>query len=160
VENGQVENTSQSQMSTTSPSVGSIANSNTNGISHNNDHGRKPSVVISAQGASGSIPNGGPVGQNARHNISFGSIMNPQDSPANSNSVPFQSQNSNLPTPRQDPRIISPAHSPSPIPQPHASGGKPTLPGQGNGLNFGSMGAENGDVSCGSAYLFRDISMC
>jgi len=121
--------------------------SHVNGIARTDSHGRKPSVVISASGASGQIANGGPVGNNPRPNISFGSMI--QGSPASQNNASSQSQGSGLNTPRQDPRVISPAASPSPIPQPAASGGKPPVvhPGQGNGLSFGSMGQENGDVS-------------
>lgn len=113
----------------------------------NGEHGRKPSVVISASGTTGQIPNGGPVGQSSRPNISFGSMNAPQGSPAIASSVPHQVATPSL-TPG-NPRITSPTHSPSPIPQPAASGGKPpsTLPGQSNGLSFGSMGAENGDAS-------------
>jgi translation initiation factor 4G len=111
------------------------------------EHGRKPSVIISASGASGSTPNGGPVGQNGRPPISFGS-MNSQGSPLPPASVPYQSQTSSLPTPRTDPRVISPAHSPSPIPQPPASGGRPpsSFPNQSNGMTFGSMGGESDPV--------------
>lgn len=74
-------------------------------------------------------------------------VNNGQGSPAIANSTPYGHQNSMLPTLRNDPRATSPAHSPAPIPQPPASGGKPPsgLHGQGNGLVFGSSGAENGD---------------
>ncbi|KAB2569931.1 MIF4G-like type 3 [Lasiodiplodia theobromae] len=103
-------------------------------------HGRKPSsMTISAAGTSGPMANG----SNNRPNISFGS-MNAGGSPAIANSVPQAPQNS---TP--NPRITSPATSPSPIPQPPASGGRPpaSLQGQGNSLSFGSMGGENGGQS-------------
>ncbi|GAB7350634.1 hypothetical protein MBLNU459_g1197t1 [Dothideomycetes sp. NU459] len=125
----------------------SAVNGKTSGNMQNGDHGRKPSVIISASGTTGQIPNGGPVGQSSRPNISFGSMNGPQGSPAIASSVPHQVATPSL-TPG-NPRITSPAHSPSPIPQPAASGGKPpsTLPGQSNGLSFGSMGAENGDGS-------------
>ncbi|KAK5169473.1 uncharacterized protein LTR77_005449 [Saxophila tyrrhenica] len=107
------------------------------------EHGRKSSVIISAQGASGSTPNGGPVGQNNRPPISFG-MMN-QGSPMPSASAPYQSQNPSLSAPPRDPRVISPAHSPSPIPQPPASGGRPPsgFQNQNNGMTFGSMGGES-----------------
>ncbi|GAB7346221.1 hypothetical protein MBLNU457_4954t1 [Dothideomycetes sp. NU457] len=128
------------------PSSSGPQQSHVNGIARTDSHGRKPSVVISASGASGQIANGGPVGNNSRPNISFGSMI--QGSPASQNNASSQSQGSGLNTPRQDPRVISPAASPSPIPQPAASGGKPPVvhPGQGNGLSFGSMGQENGDA--------------
>ncbi|QIW95143.1 hypothetical protein AMS68_000661 [Peltaster fructicola] len=97
------------------------------------DHSRKPSVVISASGASGHIPNGGPVGQSARPPISFG--MNPNQ---------VQDQSSSLPAPSDNPRVISPAHSPSPIPHPATSGGRPpsSLQSPGNGPAFGSISAD------------------
>ena len=131
------------------PSSSGPQQGHVNGIARTDSHGRKPSVVISASGASGQMPNGGPVGSNSRPNINFGSMMNNQGSAAPQNNASSQAQGSGLNTPRQDPRVISPAASPSPIPQPAASGGKPPvgLHGQGNGLSFGSMGQENGDVS-------------
>jgi len=112
-----------------------------NGTPAHMDHGRKPSVVISASGASGQIPNGGPVGQSARPPINFGS-MGASGSPLPQQSTPYGSQGSSLPAPNANPRVISPAHSPSPIPQPPASGGRPPsgLQGQSNGMTFGSMG--------------------
>lgn len=135
----------------------------------NGPHGRKQSVVISASGTTGSIPNGGPVGgQSPRPNISFGSMNGPQSSPAIASSGPYNAQNS-LATPN-NPRIISPSHSPSPIPQPAvSSGGRPptNLPGQSNGLSFGSLGAENDDSTTrggpltpnvGPAHLRRESS--
>jgi translation initiation factor 4G len=112
----------------------------------NGDHGRKPSVIISASGTTGQIPNGGPQTQSSRPNINFGSMNGPTGSPAIATSVPVQQTTPNLAA--ANPSIISPSHSPSPIPQPAASGGKPpaNLPGQSNAPNFGSFGAENGEV--------------
>lgn len=107
-------------------------------------------MVISAAGASGYTPNGGPVGQNGnKPTITFG-MMNAGGSPLPEQSLPHQSQTSSLPAPPRDPRVISPAHSPSPIPQPPASGGK--LPPSGlqntsNGMTFGQMGGEHEQVS-------------
>nr|POE89770.1 hypothetical protein CFP56_20239 [Quercus suber] len=111
------------------------------------DHSRKPSVVISASGTTyNNTPNGGPVVQNGRPAINFGS-MNAQGSPLPQASAPYQ-QHSSLATSSRDPRVISPTSSPSPIPHPPPSGGRPpsSLQGQGNGLTFGSTGSE-GDVS-------------
>ncbi|KAI9872039.1 MAG: hypothetical protein M1830_002128, partial [Pleopsidium flavum] len=115
------------------------------------DHSRKPSVTISAAGASGYMPNGGPVAgkPTGGNGIQFGS-MNVGASLAVANSVPnlTQAMSSSLavaaPT---NPRITSPQTSPSPIPQPAASGGRPpsSLQGQGNGLSFGSLGGEDGN---------------
>ncbi|KAK8170729.1 hypothetical protein BC567DRAFT_210480 [Phyllosticta citribraziliensis] len=100
-------------------------------------HGRKSSTMtISAAGTTGPMSNNG----NARPNIAFGAI-NAGGSPAIAHSAPHAPQNNATP----NPRITSPATSPSPIPQPAASGGRPPsgLQGQGNGLSFGSMGGEN-----------------
>ncbi|KAF2500342.1 hypothetical protein BU16DRAFT_244437 [Lophium mytilinum] len=118
-----------------------------NGAPVSGDHARKPSVTISAAGTTGFTPNGGPVPPNSRapSNITFGSIA-PGGSPAISHSSPH-SQAGNLATPRSDPRITSPAQSPSPIPPPASSGGRPPSglqPGQ-QGLVFGGVGNEGGE---------------
>lgn len=117
-----------------------------NGNTPHSDHSRKTSVVINASGASGQIPNGGPVGQNGRLPINFGS-MGVGGSPLQQPGVPYQAQPSNMPVPPRDPRVTSPAHSPSPIPQPPASGGRPpSMQNQGNGVTFGQMGGESDSV--------------
>ncbi|KAI7054112.1 hypothetical protein KC352_g44927, partial [Hortaea werneckii] len=115
-----------------------------NGTTSQSDHGRKPSVVINASGATGQIPNGGPVNQSGRPPINFGS-MGASGSPVPQPSAPAQPQASSLPAPQNNPRVISPAHSPSPIPQPAASGGRPPSGQfqQTNGMTFGSMGGDN-----------------
>lgn len=114
-----------------------------NGTTPHSDHSRKTSVVINASGASGQIPNGGPVGQNGRLPINFGS-MGASGSPLQQPGVPYQAPSSNMSVPPRDPRVTSPAHSPSPIPQPPASGGRPpSLQNQGNGVTFGQMGGES-----------------
>ncbi|KAF1986963.1 hypothetical protein K402DRAFT_420620 [Aulographum hederae CBS 113979] len=117
-----------------------------------NDHTRKPSsVTISATGTSGNIPNGGAVGGTSKPSINFGNFgsINSQGSPAIVNSVPNHPQNAGLSAPQNNPRITSPANSPSPIPQPVlASGGRPPTTlnqGSSHGLNFGSMGGDGGD---------------
>ena len=138
------------------PAVGTptIVNGNTGASSSSGagDHSRKPSVTISAAGASGYTPNGGPVfGKPSGGNpIQFGSLT-AGGSPAMAKSVPQPNQSSNslaVNTPT-NPRIISPSTSPSPIPQPPASGGRPpsSLQGQSNGLNFGGFGGEEANVS-------------
>lgn len=104
------------------------------------DHARKGSVTV-APGAYGQMANGNHVPSASRPNISFGS-MNTDDSLA---STPSQQQNS-LPPPVSDPRVRSPAASPSPIPQPATSGGRPQSIHAGNGINFGSVGGPE-DVS-------------
>ncbi|KAF2724524.1 hypothetical protein K431DRAFT_145646 [Polychaeton citri CBS 116435] len=141
------------------PQVPQSGNSNpggTPGMANGSEHGRKPSVVISASGASGYMPNGGPVSAGGnRPPINFGS-MDTGDSPVPQPGQSAQSQPSGLQQPPQNPRVTSPAHSPSPIPQPTASGGKPPsgLQNQPNGAapNFGSFGGEQasqGPLSAG-----------
>jgi len=138
------------------PTVGTptIINGNTGASSSSGvgDHSRKPSVTISAAGTSGHMPNGGPVGgkPSGGNSIQFGSLP-AGGSPAMANSVPQPNQSSNslaVNTPT-NPRITSPSTSPSPIPQPPASGGRPpsSLQGQSNGLNFGGFGGDEANVS-------------
>ncbi|KAK5108940.1 hypothetical protein LTR62_007655 [Meristemomyces frigidus] len=123
-----------------------------NGAITNSDHARKPSVVINASGASGSIPNGGPVSANGRPHINFGAM---NASPLPQHAAP-QAQNSSLATPaNSNPRVISPAHSPSPIPQPQESGGRPPsgLQNQTNGVTFGQLGGEGDQFRQGQGPL-------
>ncbi|KAL9598325.1 MAG: hypothetical protein Q9219_004553 [cf. Caloplaca sp. 3 TL-2023] len=111
------------------------------------DHSRKASITITPAGTSGFLPNGGQVGAKPAggKDIQFGNFgnFNKDGSPALANAVPQPSQSTNslavnLP---QNPRITSPAASPSPIPQPPASGGRPpsSFQGQPNGMSFGSL---------------------
>lgn len=113
-----------------------------------NDHARKPSVTISAAGASGYIANGGPSGRS--NNIRFGQL-DTQESQATGNSENAQNQQQNLGVaPSANAQITSPDASPSPIPQPLVSGGRPpsSLQGQGNNLNFGSpSGGDQADMN-------------
>ncbi|PGH04455.1 hypothetical protein AJ80_08508 [Polytolypa hystricis UAMH7299] len=116
------------------------------------DHSRKPSVTISAAGASGFIPNGGPVSaaQGRPNNLRFGSIDTQGSSPIPSHAVlQNQSQQGLGVAATGNPRITSPQSSPSPIPQPLASGGRPpsSLQGQGNNLSFGSFPGDQGDAN-------------
>jgi translation initiation factor 4G len=102
-------------------------------------------VTINANGSY--IPNGGPVGSQ-KAGIQFGSLS---DSPAASYSKPQLAQSTSsapisIPS---NPRVTSPAHSPSPIPQPAVnSGGRPPsgLAHQANVMVFGSPSGD-GDVS-------------
>ena len=140
-----------------SPAVNGMPNGNS-------EHGRKPSMVISAQGSSGYTQNGGPVGQAARAAINFGSMNAPEGAPQN---APYQAQNASLNAPQQGSRVIEPTHSPQPIPQPIlASGGRPpsSLQSQNNGLNFGSMGADSSGQVCHTGvninpYLLTSLQM-
>ncbi|UJO20114.1 Eukaryotic translation initiation factor 4 gamma [Fulvia fulva] len=129
------------QMNGTAAQGGSQPANGMNG--HASDHTRKTSVVISASGASGSYPNGGPVqNSNSRPAINFGSMG--AHGAESQGSAPFAPNNASLPTPASNPRVTSPAHSPSPIPQPAASGGRPPSINATNngGLNFGAMSAD------------------
>lgn len=139
------------------PTLGTptIVNGNNAGLgpSGHSEHSRKPSVTISAQGASGHMPNGGPAaGKPAvTQGLRFGSA-----SPAIVHSTPqlARSSDSLAVAAQSNPRITSPATSPSPIPQPPASGGRPPsgLQSQGNNLNFGSLGVDDPSVSFGTFY--------
>ncbi|EME77413.1 uncharacterized protein MYCFIDRAFT_205490 [Pseudocercospora fijiensis CIRAD86] len=132
------------------------ANGAPTGSANSTDHGRKPSVVINASGASGNYPNGGPVQNGSRPAISFGS-MNTSGAEAQQN-APFHAQNASLSIRGDNPLVISPAHSPSPIPpQPAASGGRPpsNLANNSGALAFGSMGPDTDMV--GSYAMSADI---
>lgn len=118
-------------------------------VAHSNggDHTRKASVTI-AQG----FPNGGPVG-GASSKIQFGSLP---DSPAITNSTPqiaHSTSSAPIPIPNQNPRVVSPAQSPSPIPQAiQVSGGARPLQSNtaqpSNMPVFGSLNSNgDGDVS-------------
>ena len=126
------------------------ANTGMNSSSAMSDHSRKPSVTISAAGASGYMPNGGPVAKPPGNNRPQFGTFNPDGSPAMTHATPQLNQApSSLAVNNVNPRITSPMSSPSPIPQPPASGGRPpsTFQGQGNGLNFGSMNGDDANVS-------------
>ncbi|PYH43173.1 putative eukaryotic translation initiation factor subunit eIF-4F [Aspergillus saccharolyticus JOP 1030-1] len=106
------------------------------------DHSRKPSVTITSAGTSGYIPNGGQTGR--PNSLQFG-FANQQSSPSMGNpaSLATQPQSGLGVTPPVNPRVTSPQTSPSPIPQPASSGGRPppsTYQAQGNVPNFGSFG--------------------
>jgi translation initiation factor 4G len=112
------------------------------------DHSRKPSSVT-IQGNAGYL-NGGAAGPTARPQMQFGA-MTAGASPAVTNSVPNVPNNANLTTPMAN---SNPARTPSPIPLPSVSGGRPPSGPQAPGgqLNFGSFsGNDNGadaNVSC------------
>ncbi|KAJ5133521.1 hypothetical protein N7526_004886 [Penicillium atrosanguineum] len=87
------------------------------------DHSRKPSVTITSAGTSGYIPNGGPASR--PNSLQFG-FANQQSSPNMGNPALASSQSqSGLNAPSANPRVTSPQTSPSPIPQPASSGGRP-----------------------------------
>ncbi|GCB24942.1 eukaryotic initiation factor 4F subunit p150 [Aspergillus awamori] len=107
------------------------------------DHTRKPSVTITSAGTSGFIPNGGQTGR--PNSLQFGFAANQQSSPNMGNPAVLanQPQSGLGVTPPMNPRVTSPQTSPSPIPQPASSGGRPppsSYQSQGNVPNFGSFG--------------------
>ena len=137
---------------TVSPSAIVNGNTPTSSNSGVGDHSRKPSVTISAAGASGYMPNGGPVAGKpiSGSNIQFGFGSHPADaSTAAQNATPQLNQATNslaVNTPL-NPRVTSPQTSPSPIPQPPASGGgRPPSSLHGNSPNFGSFGGAESNV--------------
>ncbi|RAL11750.1 putative eukaryotic translation initiation factor subunit eIF-4F [Aspergillus homomorphus CBS 101889] len=129
-----------------------------------NDHSRKPSVTITSAGTSGYIPNGGQTGR--PNSLQFG-FANQQSSPSMGNpaSLATQPQSGLGVTPPVNPRVTSPQTSPSPIPQPASSGGRPppsTYQAQGNVPNFGSFGDAGDNAPLGpgpqSTHLRRESS--
>ncbi|KAJ6002616.1 hypothetical protein N7451_005163 [Penicillium sp. IBT 35674x] len=126
------------------------------------DHSRKPSVTITSAGTSGYMPNGGPASR--PNSLQFG-FANQQSSPNMGNPAVLASNQSQsgLGAPSTNPRVTSPQTSPSPIPQPASSGGRPpsTYQAQGNVPNFGSFG-ETGDNNAplgpGPQHLRRESS--
>lgn len=133
------------------PQVGNpaIVNGNTpvSSSSGKGDHSRNVSVTMNAAGAP-YAQNGATVpGKSAAAiGIQFGA-----NSPATANATlqPAHSSNSLAVNSPSNPRLISPQTSPSPIPQPPASGGRPpsSLHGQSNSLSFGALGGADGNVS-------------
>ncbi|KAH7077874.1 hypothetical protein BKA63DRAFT_273600 [Paraphoma chrysanthemicola] len=96
------------------------------------DHSRKSSVHIKQTPPTTGPPSG----------IKFGSLAG---SPAPAHASPVVQSNLNIQA--QNPRVASPAHSPSPIPTPISGGPKPDgLPTRPN-LVFGGQGSESADPS-------------
>lgn len=104
-----------------------------------NDHSRKASVTIN-----GSVVANGSTNA-PKPPIQFGSLA---ESPAAQHSTPQVAQSNSAPIAiPSNPRVTSPAQSPSPIPQPAVSGGRPPSTVQGGGMTFGSHPSGDGDVS-------------
>lgn len=128
------------------PAVPAVAHGTSNVNGNPDNHARKPSVTMSANGPNSYSANGGA----AQPKIQFG-----WNSPAVSHSTP-QAASNPIPIPGggRDPRVASPQHSPSPIPQPSASGGRPPSSAQpGNTVTFGSFGGNSGEVTSFSPTL-------
>ncbi|KAJ5608112.1 hypothetical protein N7537_004731 [Penicillium hordei] len=126
------------------------------------DHSRKPSVTITSSGTSGYMPNGG--GPASRPNsLQFGFQQSSPNMGAPAVPVSNQAQ-AGLGAPSTNPRVTSPQTSPSPIPQPASSGGRPppsTYQAQGNVPNFGSFGESadaNASLAHGAQHLRRESS--
>lgn len=110
------------------------------GVGATNGHDRKTSVTISANGPNSYTANGGAVGGGPKGNIQFGY----KESPGIVHSTPQQGTSAPIAIPGNNARVPSPAHSPSPIPQPSASGGRPPSMAQdgGSSMKFGSLGGD------------------
>lgn len=93
---------------------------------------------MAATGPNSFAANGGPVG-GSKSGIQFG-----YDSPAMAHSTPQAGTSAPIPIPGGNPRVTSPAHSPSPIPQPSASGGRPPsgLQQPTGQMTFGSLSSD------------------
>lgn len=119
------------------PAVPAIVSGGPNGNA--GDHSRKSSVHIKQTPPTTGPPSG----------IKFGSLAG-SPAPAHASPVP-QSGSLNIQQ-VQNPRVNSPAHSPSPIPTPISGGPKPdSLPGRPN-LVFGGQGGESNDGSVSLPY--------
>lgn len=93
-----------------------------------------------AANAPNAVANGGPpVPAGNKSNIQFGF-----DSPSVAHSTPHSGNAAPIPIPAANnaARVPSPAHSPSPIPQPSASGGRPPSMQAGGQMTFGSLGSD------------------
>ncbi|EAS29106.3 translation initiation factor 4G [Coccidioides immitis RS] len=116
-----------------------------NGNPAANDHARKPSMTISAAGATGFISNGGPV-SGRPNNIRFG-FGDSQSSPSMGAAV-LANQQSSLGVSPVNNRITSPDSSPSPIPQTLSGGRQPPSHIQGPGnMHFGNFSGEQNDLN-------------
>ncbi|KAI9828174.1 MAG: hypothetical protein M1826_006102 [Phylliscum demangeonii] len=120
-----------------------------NGAASAGDHARKSSVTITAAAAATAfMANGGPVVASSGRptGLQFGSAP-AMNSPASSFAVPHhspQGPSSLAVSTPSNPRVLSPQSSPSPIPQPPESGGRPpaSLQAQVNAMNFGAFMGE------------------
>ena len=130
------------------PAVPTVSRGSTNGA-----HSRHSSVTMAANGPNSYAANGGHAAA-AKSGIQFGF-----GSPGVAHSSPQTGNSAPIPIPGGNPRITSPAHSPSPIPQPSASGGRPPsgLQQPGAQMTFGSLNSDS-EVSFPSRTLWRPNS--
>lgn len=105
----------------------------------NGAHSRQSSVTMAANGPNSYATNGGGHAA-AKSGIQFGF-----DSPGLAKSSPSAVSSAPIAIPGGNHRIPSPAHSPSPIPQPSASGGRPPsgLQQPGAPMTFGSLNSDS-----------------
>ncbi|CAJ2507073.1 Uu.00g082590.m01.CDS01 [Anthostomella pinea] len=137
------------------PSAPAVAHG-TSAVNGHNEHNRKSSVTMSANGPNSFSANGGSVNTAKPGNLQFGF----NDSPAASHSTP-QLGSAPVPIPTgSNPRVTSPQNSPSPIPQPSASGGRPpsSAAQQGGSMTFGSFGGGDVEVSNNLASAHTHLS--
>ncbi|PGH01592.1 translation initiation factor 4G [Blastomyces parvus] len=128
------------------PVAGGLTIVNGNTAPNTSLHDRKSSVTINPS----LIPNGGPAGASGLANrVQFGSLDSQGAPVDNSAHLSHQPQSTLGVNASMNPRTTSPQTSPSPIPQPIASGGRPpsSLQGQGNNYNFGSFGGDSSDAN-------------
>jgi translation initiation factor 4G len=110
------------------------------------DHTRNPSFTFTSSGINGGPPGGRPSKGN---HIQFGSAKVGGSPASRASPGPANVSPANLGVAGLvNPRTISPQTSPSPIPQPVISGGRPpsSLQSQANGLVFGQSGPEPIDL--------------
>ncbi|KAF2473146.1 uncharacterized protein BDR25DRAFT_129155 [Lindgomyces ingoldianus] len=124
-----------------------------NGTPTQGDHSRKSSIQISAAGTT-YMANGGPVASTTRapSRLTFGA-MDTSGSPAPSHPAPHHPQGASLNPQMHNPRVTSPAASPSPIPTPNLSGGRPEMNLPGRPIVVFGGGNDGGDSNS------RPISM-
>lgn len=119
------------------------------------DHSRQASVTITSAGTSGYLPNGGPASR--PNSLQFGFAQQSSPNMGNPAVLASNQSQSGLGAPSMNPRVTSPQTSPSPIPQPASSGGRPppSTYQAGNVPNFGSFGeAGDNNVSRGPSPFF------
>ncbi|KAI1306316.1 hypothetical protein F5Y03DRAFT_394558 [Xylaria venustula] len=117
----------------------------TSTVNGQSEHNRKSSVTISTTGPNNYPTNG--ASTSAKPGIQFGY----QESPAASHSTP-QPPSAPVPIPTNR-TVMEPRTSPSPIPQPSISGGRPSsgAPPSSANVNFGSLGNDQSHMTTPSA---------
>ncbi|KAL2800224.1 hypothetical protein BJX66DRAFT_332365 [Aspergillus keveii] len=121
------------------------------------DHSKKPSVTITSTYVPNSAQPGG-----RPNSLQFGFANQPSPNMGSPAVLASQPQSSLGVTPPVNPRATSPQTSPSPIPQPASSGGRPPPSSYHAQLNFGSFGNAGDNAPLGpgpqSTHLRRESS--